>query len=183
MGTLTEQLKELALRAGFSRCHPLNTDALVFRQEVRDMCASDKCKNYGKSWSCPPAIDSLNTIAEKAKKYNAGLIVQTTGHMEDLFDIESIGKISVSHKKSWDTFVRQALAVTEYDALPMASGACSICKKCTFPDKPCRFPKKVFPSMEAYGLWVSDVCEKSNLDYYYSEKTMTYTACILYNER
>lgn len=34
--------------------------------------------------------------------------------------------------------------------------------------------------MEAYGLFVSDVCVLSNLDYNYDPCTLTYTACVLY---
>ena len=63
--------------------------------------------------------------------------------------------------------------------LPLSSGACSLCRKCTYPDRPCRFPGKRLSSMEAYGLLVSDVCQKSGLPYYYGPKTITFTACIL----
>jgi hypothetical protein len=33
--------------------------------------------------------------------------------------------------------------------------------------------------MEAYGLLVSDVCQKAGLPYYYGKQTITYTSCIL----
>ena len=63
--------------------------------------------------------------------------------------------------------------------LPLTAGSCTLCRKCTYPERPCRFPKKRFSSMEAYGLLVSDVCLKSGLKYYYGPKTITYTSCIL----
>ena len=31
-----------------------------------------------------------------------------------------------------------------------------------------------------YGLFVSDVCVRSNLAYNYGPRTLTYTACVLY---
>ena len=37
----------------------------------------------------------------------------------------------------------------------------------------------MFPSMEAYGLLVSDACTSAGLEYYYGKNTMTYTSCIL----
>lgn len=55
----------------------------------------------------------------------------------------------------------------------------TICSQCTYPDSPSRFPDKAIPSMEAYGLLVSKVCEKSGLPYYYGPKTLTYTSCVL----
>jgi hypothetical protein len=33
--------------------------------------------------------------------------------------------------------------------------------------------------MEACGLWVSELCRRSGLDYNYGTNTITYTACIL----
>lgn len=36
--------------------------------------------------------------------------------------------------------------------------------------------------MEAYGLWVSDICRQSGLEYNYGAQTMTYTACVLCRE-
>ena len=63
----------------------------------------------------------------------------------------------------------------------VASGGCTVCPKCTCPDTPCRFPDLATPSMEAYGLVVSDVCRDSGLPYYYGPKTITYTACMLVN--
>ena len=50
---------DLALEAGFTYAAPLAMDALVFRPEVRSMCAADRCRSYGKSWSCPPAAGTL----------------------------------------------------------------------------------------------------------------------------
>ena len=36
--------------------------------------------------------------------------------------------------------------------------------------------------MEAYGLFVSDMCMRSGLAYNYGPRTMTYTSCVLYNK-
>ena len=47
---------------------------------------------------------------------------------------------------------------------PLEAGCCTICAKCTYPDKPCRYPSKRLSSMEAFGLFVSDICARSGLD-------------------
>ena len=41
---------------------------------------------------------------------------------------------------------------------------------------------KRLSSMEAYGLFVSDICTRSGLAYNYGPRTMTYTSCVLYNK-
>lgn len=142
------------------------------------MCSADKCTKYGRSWACPPAVGSLENISKRAAAYSGGIVVQTVEVMDDEFDLETIRRCEAKHKSRFDTIVRQAKRIYG-DILPMGAGGCTRCKKCTYPSKPCRFPGKVFPSMEAYGLLVGDVCLKNGLKYNYGVKTMTFTACIL----
>lgn len=171
---------QLALQAGFSQAAPINMEALVAMPEVRDMCAADRCHAYGKRWSCPPGCGTIGENQKRMSSYRYGILLQTTGSMEDDFDVEALGRIQLEHKKQFETIVRQ-IRTMDADCLPLTAGCCTLCRKCTYPAKPCRFPHKMFSSMEAYGLLVSDVCEKSGLKYYYGPKTMTYTSCVLTN--
>jgi len=172
--TLAGQAKAL----GFDHAAPLNTDALTFMPEVRGMCEANRCAQYGKNWTCPPGCGSLEEAAEKAKAYSFGMLVQTVGAMEDEFDLEAIEATGQRHKEN---FLRLAGAVrAEHpDALLMGAGGCRLCETCTYPDAPCRFPDRAIPSMEAYGLWVSKVCELSGVPYYHGPLTLTYTSCYL----
>ena len=61
----------------------------------------------------------------------------------------------------------------------MGTGACTKCKKCTYPDAPCRFPDQLFSSMEACGLYVSKVCTDNGLPYNYGPNKLAYSACFL----
>ena len=173
-----EALLSLARQAGFSQLTELDAAVLNPMPEVRDMCSSGRCRSYGKSWSCPPACGSIEYAARRISQYRRGLIVQTTGELEDEFDLQAIAAIEARHKKAFLNLARQARLLFP-GCLPLSSGTCSLCRKCTYPGKPCRFPHRRFSSMEAYGLLVSDVCLQSGLQYYYGAKTMTYTACIL----
>lgn len=173
-------LVELALQAGFSQAARLNMDALVVRAEVRAMCAADRCRAYGRNWSCPPGCGTLEENQAAMARYSGGVLVQTTGQLEDDFDVEGLGRAELRHKKQFETLVRQIRSFDPH-CLPLTAGGCRICRKCSYPDRPCRFPTKMFSSMEAYGLLVSEVCEKSGLEYYYGPKTITYSSCILTN--
>ena len=35
-------------------------------------------------------------------------------------------------------------------------------------------------SVEAYGILVSELCQKNNVDYYYGPNTLTYVGCVLF---
>ena len=174
----TDDLIRLALEAGFTSAGSLEMSSLVFREEVRGMCAADKCRSYGRSWSCPPAVGSLESISARAAGFGRGIIVQTTGSMSNEFDYASIQDTGARHKRNFDTLVRQVRMLFP-GCLPMGAGACTVCAKYSYPDRPCRHPKKMFPSMEAYGLLISEVCSSSGLGYNYGPLTLTFTSCIL----
>jgi len=167
-----------ALACGFHQAGALNVSALEFLPEVRDMCTADRCRNYNRNWSCPPACGTLEEIAGTASAYQWGLLVQSTAQLEDDFDFETMQETEALHKKRFLDFVRNVRRAFPH-CLPMASGACTICAACTYPDAPCRFPGQMIPSMEAYGLLISRVCEKSGMKYYYGPQTITYTSCVL----
>ena len=68
------------------------------------------------------------------------------------------------------------------DALCLGTGGCRICGSCAWPE-PCRFPAQACPSMEGYGLFVTQVCRSNGLAYHHGENTVTYTACVLFSSK
>lgn len=170
-----------ALKTGFSAAGELNPEALEFLPEVRAMCAVDRCHSYGKNWTCPPACGTVDDATREAAGYRRGLLVQTVGQLEDDFDWETIAATSAKHRRNFEVFTAY-MQQTFTQLMPMGAGACSICDACTYPDEPCRFPDKAFPPMEAYGLFVSRVCERSGMKYNHGPQTISFTSCYLFNE-
>jgi predicted metal-binding protein len=168
-----------ALETGFSQAGELSMKALIFMPEVREMCSADKCRQYNKNWRCPPGCGSVEEAAQRAAEYSTGVLVQTIGRLEDDFDYDTMSETGEKHKKNFAALVEK-LKPRYADILPMGAGTCSICETCTYPDAPCRFPEKSVSSMEAYGLWVSKVCEMSSIPYNNGPLTITYTSCCLF---
>jgi predicted metal-binding protein len=173
-----EQIQELALHCGFSHVGPIDADTIRLRTEVRDACAVNKCGAYNTKWSCPPGCGTLEECEARIRKYKKGILVQTTGILEDSLDYDTMAQTSKDHSAHLEAFT-EAIKKLYPNSMIMGSGGCRLCEKCTFPDKPCRFPDKMTSSMEAYGMVVSDVCQDNNLPYYYGQNTLTYTGCIL----
>jgi predicted metal-binding protein len=169
----------IARQTGFTAGGCFDAGKLVFSPAVREMCATDRCHKYGTSWSCPPACGTLDALREKAARYSKGLLVQTTVATADEFDWDTIRTTEARHKKTFDALVRRA-RYEQPDCFPMGCGACTRCHRCTYPTKPCRYPGKLYPSMEACGLLVGDVCALADVPYYHGAHTMTYTSCILF---
>ena len=173
-----ESLKQLALDCGFSHVGDLDADTIEVRTEVRSACAENKCQVYGKNWVCPPACGTLEECGQKIHAYKRGLILQSTGELEDSFDFEGIQELGERHSKVFDKFADEVKKMYP-DALILGDGACRRCKTCTYPDAPCRFPDKQSSAMEAFGMRVSEVCQKNNIPYYYGPGTLTLVGCIL----
>ena len=173
-----ETIVDEAIALGFSHAHLAEVKPLKSLDAVREMCASGKCQIYGKCWTCPPACGTIEECSERMHKYDWGVLLQTTAELEDSMDFEGMMDGEQRQKENCYKFA-EMLSERYEDILPLSSGGCRLCKECTYPDAPCRFPKKALSSMEAYGLLVSDVCKDNDLPYYYGPNTVTYTALYL----
>lgn len=167
-----------ALDIGFTAAAPLDIATLKPMESVRDMCSADKCRAYHRNWTCPPVCGTLDECFERMHSFSHGLLLQTTGQMTKTIDSRAYAQTERQHNEHFRQFA--ALLRASYpQALCLGAGGCRVCKSCAFPE-PCRFPEQAYSSMEGYGLFVTQVCRDNGLPYYYGEKTITYTACVLY---
>lgn len=163
---------------GFEGTGTCPASELRVRSEVRDMCSSDKCKSYGKSWACPPGCGPIEEYQKLIDAASVCHVVQTVAQLEDDFDIETMMEAAKLQDERCEK-LRALLAEHAPQARLLASGTCMICPECTYPDAPCRFPELRLVSMEAAGLVVSDVCTLAGVPYNHGPSTMAYTGCIL----
>ena len=174
-----EQLSKIAEEAGFSAWAPLDVSTIELKPEVRDMCAVNSCGQYGKRWSCPPGCGTLEECAEKIKACTHGILVQTYGDIEDGFDFEAMMEIEAEHKEHFSKMY-QSLRESGTEVLAIGAGCCTLCKTCTYPDAPCRFPDRMFPCVESHGILVTDLAEKHGIDFLAGSNLVTWFSLILY---
>lgn len=176
---------------GFESVGTLSASALVAREDVRDMCAADRCHAYGKNWACPPGCGDIDSFQKLFESRDRAIIVQTVRTLEDEFDIEGMEEAVTLHKERFDAYaeeVRKARSkakegssgAEEVAPLFLTAGACTICPTCSYPSEPCRFPERALVSMEASGLLVSEVCTLAEMEYYHGKGTISYTGCVLF---
>ena len=169
---------EEALALGFAEATALDIKTLIPREDIRVMCAADKCGAYGKNWTCPPHCGSLDVCKDHIQRYRHGILVQTVGYMEKAIDTKAYRRTEQTHLAQFHRLAD--LIKQKYpDALCLGSGGCRVCGQCAWPES-CRFPEKAYPSMEGYGLFVTQVCRDNGLAYHHGERTVTYTSCILF---
>ncbi len=120
-------------------------------------------------------------LEKRFSRCSSGIIVQTDAKLADSFDFDAMKQAEAMHKKRFDTIARQ-LRLLDRTCIPLTAGSCTRCTKCTYPDRPCRYPGKLYYSMEACGLLVSEVCTMSGMKYKYSDSSVVYTSCVLFSE-
>lgn len=172
------KVEPYAEEAGFEHYHFLDPGTMVMKPEVRDMCKANTCGKYGASWACPPACGSIEEYDGQVHAYHWGIVVQTVGELEDSLDFEGIMEASSTHSERFKKMVEKMRE--EYPGMmALGAGTCTICKKCTYPDEPCRFPDRRITSVEATGVVVNEMCKANGLEYNYGPNTIAYTSCVL----
>ena len=173
-----EQLTKIAGECGFTNWAELDAATIELKPQVREMCAVNSCGMYAKRWSCPPGCGTLEECEAEIRACSRGILVQTCGDIEDGFDFETMMEIEADHKEHFRQ-MHDVLRDAGLPVLALGAGACRLCKECTYPDAPCRFPDKRLASMEAYGMVVLEVCKANGLQYFYGSDKMAYTSCFL----
>ena len=171
---------EKAKAMGFDAAAALDPQSLSAREDVRAMCAADKCGAYNKNWTCPPACGTLAECQQRMHRYGKGILLQSVGRMTKTVDSKCYRETEQRHMRNFYAFAEE-LRKQYPDALCLGAGGCRVCKQCAYPES-CRFPEKAMSSMEGYGLFVTQVCRDAGVPYHYGERTIAYTACVLYEK-
>lgn len=166
-----------AKELGFDTALFFDPQILRARADVRDMCAADRCGAYGKNWTCPPAIGTLEECQARMAAFRRGILLQSVGHLRKNIDSRTYRETERRHLQQLSALFEE-LRREFPGALCLGSGGCRVCRRCAWPE-PCRSPEKAMSSMEGYGLFVTQVCRDAGAAYHHGERTITYTACIL----
>lgn len=167
-----------AKQIGFDTAVSLVPARLEALPSIREMCAADKCRAYGKNWTCPPECGTLEECSDRMRCYQRGILLQTVGQLSKTIDTKAYRETEQRHLEQFHSLA-QEIRKEFPDALCLGSGGCRVCRTCAHP-APCRFPAQALSSMEAYGLFVTQVCRDCGVPYHYGPMTIAYTACILF---
>ena len=176
--TLTDALISLgAYKAAIIEASEIETDL-----RFRAMCESNACGMYGKCYMCPPDVGEIESLMAEIGEYDYALVYQTVTELEDSFDFEGM---VAAKKRTYP--LAQALRKVFKDAdiskaLHLGAGGCGVCKSCAKQTgEPCRFPEKAMPSLEAYGVNVSELAKAAGMKYINGANTVTYFGAVLFS--
>lgn len=157
----------------------IETEDIVFSREVRSLCERNACGKHGTTWACPPAVGTIGECKERCLRYDKALVFSAKYNLQGSFDYEGMVLGHNEFKKVSDRLA--ALARKEQpDFLLLSNEGCMRCKECTYPHSPCRFPERLSPSVESYGIMVSSLAKSAKINYVNGQNTVTYFGLLLY---
>jgi len=166
---------------GISQYGLISTAQIPFSPEVRKLCEGNVCRSYGTTWACPPAVGTVEECKNKCLSYQHALVFNQVFPLEDSFDFEGMRAGHAAFKDTCDKLYALVKAQTG-DFLLLSNESCNRCEKCTYPDTLCRFPEKLFPSIEGFGILVADLAASANINYINGANTVTYFGMLLFHD-
>lgn len=168
-----KELKKVILETGFHETGTVNIAGLQYDPEIRRICEGNVCRNYGISWACPPAIGTLEECRRRVEKYSGMLLFSGRFSIDDSFDFQGMRDGMIRFKKMVDQLDRRISEVLDSYQL-LSNEGCGRCQSCTWPDAPCRFPDKLYHSIEGYGFQINQLAEQAGIQYNNGKNTVTY---------
>lgn len=179
--TLGQEIAAHRERLGIHEFGFVPTEKIVASQMVRGLCEKNACGAYGKTWACPPGVGTLAECSARMRAYETVFVFTTRHELEDSLDWEGM----VAGKKAHEAVTPRVVDFFRRrfpDCMVLASEGCPHCEKCTYPDAPCRFPEKLHPSIESYGVEVNVLARDAGVRYHNGPNTVTYFSCIFFTD-
>jgi predicted metal-binding protein len=181
-GLSSARIRELLLENGFLESGILHPSDLVFYPEVRSLCKQNKCGRYQTTWACPPAVGTLAECRNQCMKYEELQVFSKAFPVTDPFDFDAFQN-AMHEFKGYVQRAADQIRQEFPEAMILSNESCDRCKKCTWPDSPCRFPDQLFPSIEGYGFLVSELAKKAGIRYLHGPGSVTFFGAVFYNRR
>ncbi len=151
---------------------------IPFLEEVRYICRTE-CPQYARSWSCPPAVGTVEECRARCMEYTGGFLFTTVAEVRDLADLAETLATRMEHEEITreirDLFRRECA-----ETLVLSTESCAVCEQCAYPDAPCRHPGRMFPCIESYGILVTKLAENCGICFMNEGNVVTWFSLILY---
>jgi predicted metal-binding protein len=155
------------------------TNQVGFSDEVRSLCERNACGMYGKSWACPPAVGSVEECKTKCGEFQNAFVFTSLTSLRKKYDVGGWLEAMRRHEAITEEVVR--IFRSKFDKiLALSTEGCTICKTCTYPNQPCRFPERMFPATEGFGIYVIQLAQTCGIKYNNGPNTVTYFSVVFF---
>ena len=150
-GETLDLLHKKGKQYGLETILPFRVNNIVVAQWVNLKCRYG-CSQYKANWSCPPATPDLNEVRTILSEYSTALMLVGSQNRNDFY--KDSNRNRTDQVKYWKGTVslERMQYLQGYDkAISLVSGACSLCKKCAYPQA-CRVPMEKRPTVESFYI-------------------------------
>ncbi len=170
---IEERLSELPL----AQYAYIGLDELMFLDRVRYICETE-CPRYGTTWACPPAVGTVEECRERCLSYEEAFLFTTFSEVPDIANLEETLRFREGHeevtRKVCEIFRGQG-----FEVMALSTESCAVCETCAYPEGPCRHPEKMFPCVESYGILLTDLAERHEIEFMYGGNVVTWFSLLL----
>ena len=156
----------------------IRTEDLCFSERIRWICEHE-CPMYDQTWACPPAVGSVEECKARLMAFDEALLIATITEVSDIANIE----VTLATRAPHEEITRQVLELVRVqceETLALSTEACAICEHCAWPDAPCRHRDRMFPCVESHGIVVTDLAERTGIDFYAEGNLVTWFSLIFF---
>lgn len=176
---LQQRIEEKIMELPLIQYEWLTPSELTFKEEVRMICRQE-CPMYGKSWSCPPAVGSVEECRKKCEAYDGVFLFTTIAEVSDISNMEEALKTRCEHEKI-TRILGTMFAEEGFKVQLLSSESCAICDNCAYCEgKECRHPEYMIPCIESQGILVTELAEKYEIPFLENMTTVQWFGMILY---
>lgn len=158
--------------------HLIDTEEIAFQPRVRIICQQE-CQRYDTTWACPPGVGTLEECKQRCQEYPSGFFFSSVAEVSDIMNMEEMLATRDAHEEITEQ-IGNFLEEAGYEIYILSTESCDICEKCTYPDAPCRFPKRMHPCLESHGVVVSELVEQREMTYSLGGNTILWFSLILF---
>jgi predicted metal-binding protein len=161
---------------------------IILDERVILKCQVPLCNEYGNHLLCPPNSPSLEQFREVLKKYSNALLIQVRTPADQLGSESEENRKKAIYARANE--LHEIVNVVEKAAQGLGftfaagfiGGACKLCEPCVGvkSGKPCKYPFKARPSMEAVGIDVHLTAQRAGLGFSYDiEEEVVWNGLVL----
>ena len=92
-------------------------------------------------------------------------MISTVTEVPDIADLEATLATRADHEAITHE-VTDLIRGQGCETLTLSTEACAVCESCSYPNEPCRYPDKMFPCVESYGILVTEICERYGMEFF-----------------
>lgn len=134
---------------------------------------------YNKSWACPPAVGTVDECRARCLRYPGVLVISTIAEVSDISNIDETLALRAPHEEITHQVEALVRAWCGGETMALSTESCAVCEKCAWPDAPCRFPEKMYPCVESYGILATALADRLDMSFF-NGNLVTWYSLIFY---